>query len=138
LRCRAQEEAEFREYAALPNVLDLIPKRIAPQIFGAERIKEAVACLLFGGSRKVWAAHAPTLPSSHTKQWHFQQGMQALHEFVLHSQPQQYRNAAVAAADMSGPRHKGGKALALFGLSVKSLVAPEDVRLAGSYMTLSW
>lgn len=52
-RIRAQEEAEFREFAARPNVLDLIPKRIAPQIFGSERIKEAVACLLFGGSRKV-------------------------------------------------------------------------------------
>ena len=50
---RAQEEAEFREYAARPNVVDLIQARIAPQIFGAERIKEAVACLLFGGSRKV-------------------------------------------------------------------------------------
>lgn len=49
----AQEEAEFREYAARPDVLDLIPRRIAPQIFGSERIKEAVACLLFGGSRKV-------------------------------------------------------------------------------------
>ncbi|CAL5225636.1 g8492 [Coccomyxa viridis] len=48
----AQEEAEFREYASRPNVIDLIQKRIAPQIFGAERIKEAVACLLFGGSRK--------------------------------------------------------------------------------------
>ena len=54
---RAQEEAEFREYAARPNVIDLIQARIAPQIFGAERIKEAVACLLFGGSRKVGLAH---------------------------------------------------------------------------------
>ena len=53
LCCRAQEEAEFREFAARPNVIELIQKRIAPQIFGAERIKEAVACLLFGGSRKV-------------------------------------------------------------------------------------
>jgi DNA replicative helicase MCM subunit Mcm2 (Cdc46/Mcm family) len=51
--CRAQEEAEFREFATQPNLLDIIPKRIAPQIFGADRIKEAVACLLFGGSRKV-------------------------------------------------------------------------------------
>jgi DNA replication licensing factor MCM5 len=50
---RAQEEAEFRAYAARPDVLDAIPARIAPQIFGSERIKEAVACLLFGGSRKV-------------------------------------------------------------------------------------
>ncbi len=55
--CRAQEEAEFREYASRPNVIDLIQKRIAPQIFGAERIKEAVACLLFGGSRKVFPLH---------------------------------------------------------------------------------
>jgi len=53
LCCRAQEEAEFREFAARPNVIELIQKRIAPQIFGAERIKEAIACLLFGGSRKV-------------------------------------------------------------------------------------
>jgi len=53
LCCRAQEEADFREFAARPNVIELIQKRIAPQIFGAERIKEAIACLLFGGSRKV-------------------------------------------------------------------------------------
>jgi DNA replication licensing factor MCM5 len=53
---RAQEEAEFREFASRPNVVDLIQARIAPQIFGAERIKEAVACLLFGGSRKVQSA----------------------------------------------------------------------------------
>ena len=69
--CRAQEEAEFREFAARPNVLDLIPKRIAPQIFGSERIKEAVACLLFGGSRKVGSIlsaadfqYRHTIPSS--------------------------------------------------------------------------
>ena len=70
----AQEEAEFREYAAQPNVLDLIPKRIAPQIFGSERIKEAVACLLFGGSRKVRAArsattHLPQLQSAVLSCW---------------------------------------------------------------------
>ena len=59
---RAQEEAEFREFAARPNVLDLIPKRIAPQIFGSERIKEAVACLLFGGSRKVCNPFSRNIP----------------------------------------------------------------------------
>ena len=60
---RAQEEAEFRAYAARPDVLDAIPARIAPQIFGAERIKEAVACLLFGGSRKVGGG--PPLAAMH-------------------------------------------------------------------------
>lgn len=69
---RAQEEAEFRELAARPNVLDLIPKRIAPQIFGSDRIKEAVACLLFGGSRKVrGAAHLLRLSTLDTKDFFF-------------------------------------------------------------------
>ena len=38
--CRAQEEAELRGFAARPNMIELIQKRVAPQIFGAERIKE--------------------------------------------------------------------------------------------------
>lgn len=64
LCCRAQEEAEIREYASRPNVIELIQKRIAPQIFGAERIKEAVACLLFGGSRKARAVPALLEPQT--------------------------------------------------------------------------
>jgi DNA replicative helicase MCM subunit Mcm2 (Cdc46/Mcm family) len=32
--------------------------RIAPQIFGGEMIKQAVACLLFGGSRKACPGRA--------------------------------------------------------------------------------
>ena len=50
---RQEEEAEFREFAARPDAIANLFSRIAPQIFGGEKIKEAVACLLFGGSRKV-------------------------------------------------------------------------------------
>ena len=51
--CRADEEAEFKEFATQPQLLDIIAKQIAPRIFGHEDIKQAVACLLFGGARKV-------------------------------------------------------------------------------------
>ncbi|KAF4022636.1 hypothetical protein G4228_014968 [Cervus hanglu yarkandensis] len=47
-----QEEEEFRRLAALPNVYELISKSIAPSIFGGTDMKKAIACLLFGGSRK--------------------------------------------------------------------------------------
>ena len=47
-----EEEAAFREFAASPSALDDLAARIAPNIFGADDIKKAVACLLFGGSRK--------------------------------------------------------------------------------------
>ena len=53
LPCRAEEEADFKEYAARPDVFSDIAGRIAPQIFGHREIKQAVACLLFGGARKV-------------------------------------------------------------------------------------
>ena len=53
---RAEEEADFKEYAARPDVFEDISARIAPQIFGHKEIKQAVACLLFGGSRKVGPA----------------------------------------------------------------------------------
>ena len=48
----AEEEAEFREFANQPNAQNAIFAKIAPQIFGSPDIKRAVACLLFGGSRK--------------------------------------------------------------------------------------
>jgi len=48
----AEEEEEFRRVSAQPNVTDRIAQSIAPSIFGSEDIKKAVACLLFGGSRK--------------------------------------------------------------------------------------
>ena len=51
--CRAEEEADFKEFAARPNVFEDISGRVARQIFGHKEIKQAVACLLFGGARKV-------------------------------------------------------------------------------------
>lgn len=48
----ADEEEEFRRLAADPNIYERISKSIAPSIFGAEDMKKAIACLLFGGSRK--------------------------------------------------------------------------------------
>ena len=40
-------------YAAAPNCSDRIYQQIAPAIFGHADIKKAIACLLFGGTRKV-------------------------------------------------------------------------------------
>lgn len=54
-----QEEEEFRRLAALPNVYEVISKSIAPSIFGGTDMKKAIACLLFGGSRKRWGAGLP-------------------------------------------------------------------------------
>ncbi|GAB1301730.1 DNA replication licensing factor MCM5 [Apodemus speciosus] len=47
-----QEEEEFRRLAALPNIYELVSKSISPSIFGGMDMKKAIACLLFGGSRK--------------------------------------------------------------------------------------
>ena len=47
-----EEERKFRDLAKRPDVYDLITKSIAPSIYGSEDIKKAIACLLFGGSRK--------------------------------------------------------------------------------------
>ena len=38
--------------AAEPRIYDRITKSIAPSIYGSDDIKKAIACLLFGGSRK--------------------------------------------------------------------------------------
>lgn len=54
-----EEEAEFRDFAAQPNATQLIFNRMAPNIFGHEQIKKAVACLLFGGARKVLSPFPP-------------------------------------------------------------------------------
>ncbi|XP_023537039.1 DNA replication licensing factor MCM5 [Cucurbita pepo subsp. pepo] len=43
---------EFKKFAAEPDVYKAICSKIAPSIFGHEDVKKAVACLLFGGSRK--------------------------------------------------------------------------------------
>ncbi|GBN36275.1 DNA replication licensing factor mcm5-A [Araneus ventricosus] len=47
-----EEEETFRFLASSPNILDRITKSIAPSIYGSIDIKKAVACMLFGGSRK--------------------------------------------------------------------------------------
>ncbi|KAK9883161.1 hypothetical protein WA026_001361 [Henosepilachna vigintioctopunctata] len=48
----AEEEDLFRRMAANPNIYDQLSSSIAPSIYGCEDIKKAIACLLFGGSRK--------------------------------------------------------------------------------------
>ena len=47
-----EDEEKIRHLAASPNVYSTIAKSIAPSIFGSLDIKKAIACLLFGGSRK--------------------------------------------------------------------------------------
>ncbi|CAE1224866.1 MCM5 [Acanthosepion pharaonis] len=46
------EEEEFIQLAAHPNLYETIAKSIAPSIWGSVDVKKAIACLLFGGSRK--------------------------------------------------------------------------------------
>ncbi|KAH7546229.1 hypothetical protein FEM48_Zijuj01G0178300 [Ziziphus jujuba var. spinosa] len=47
-----QEIADFKSFAANPDAYKNICSKIAPSIFGHDDVKKAVACLLFGGSRK--------------------------------------------------------------------------------------
>ena len=51
---RMEEEAAFKAFAAQPNLHEQIFSKVAPNIFGHADIKKAVACLLFGGARKVY------------------------------------------------------------------------------------
>ncbi|XP_019769821.2 DNA replication licensing factor Mcm5 [Dendroctonus ponderosae] len=48
----SEDEDLFRRMAAMPDIYNRIATSIAPSIYGSEDIKKAVACLLFGGSRK--------------------------------------------------------------------------------------
>ncbi|KAF3430826.1 hypothetical protein E2986_10142 [Frieseomelitta varia] len=48
----SEEEDLFRRLASDSNLYEKIARSIAPSIFGALDIKKAIACLLFGGSRK--------------------------------------------------------------------------------------
>ncbi|XP_066992931.2 DNA replication licensing factor Mcm5 [Anabrus simplex] len=48
----SEEEDTFRRLAASPNLYEKIARSIAPSIYGSADIKKAIACLLFGGSRK--------------------------------------------------------------------------------------
>ncbi|KAL4181410.1 hypothetical protein AMTRI_Chr12g271080 [Amborella trichopoda] len=46
------EKKEFLEFAQRPDSYARICSMIAPSIFGHDNVKKAIACLLFGGSRK--------------------------------------------------------------------------------------
>ena len=46
------EEEAFKKLSKEPNLYEKIYKSIAPGIYGNEEIKKAIACMLFGGSRK--------------------------------------------------------------------------------------
>ena len=43
---------ELRKLSQTGNAYENIYKSIAPNIFGHDDIKKAIACLMFGGSRK--------------------------------------------------------------------------------------
>ncbi|XP_019170508.1 PREDICTED: DNA replication licensing factor MCM5 [Ipomoea nil] len=47
------EIEEFKKFASDSNAYDKICSKIAPSIFGHDDVKKAIACLLFGGSRKI-------------------------------------------------------------------------------------
>ncbi|CDW55817.1 DNA replication licensing factor mcm5 [Trichuris trichiura] len=47
-----EEEKAMRTLAADPAIYERIARSIAPSIYGSEDVKKAIACLLFGGSRK--------------------------------------------------------------------------------------
>nr|CDS27072.2 DNA replication licensing factor MCM5 [Hymenolepis microstoma]CUU99801.1 DNA replication licensing factor MCM5 [Hymenolepis microstoma] len=49
------EEEVMRKLANAPNIYELIARSIAPSICDSLNIKRAIACLLFGGSRKQFA-----------------------------------------------------------------------------------
>ncbi|GAA5990009.1 hypothetical protein JCM11641_000583 [Rhodosporidiobolus odoratus] len=49
----AEEEEEFEKMAKQPDIYEKFARSIAPSIFGNEDIKKSIACLLFGGSKKV-------------------------------------------------------------------------------------
>ena len=48
-----QEELEFIEMARKDNSYEIFANSIAPQIYGHDDIKKSIACLLFGGSKKI-------------------------------------------------------------------------------------
>ncbi|GMH04480.1 hypothetical protein Nepgr_006319 [Nepenthes gracilis] len=48
----SEEIEEFKKFAAQSDAYQSICSKIAPSIFGHDDVKKAVACLLFGGSRK--------------------------------------------------------------------------------------
>jgi DNA replication licensing factor MCM5 len=61
LTSRIEEEEEFRRLTKSPDIYETIAKSIAPSIYGFNDIKKAIACLLFGGSRKRFIMTIETL-----------------------------------------------------------------------------
>uniref|UniRef100_A0AAR2IT29 DNA replication licensing factor MCM5 n=1 Tax=Pygocentrus nattereri TaxID=42514 RepID=A0AAR2IT29_PYGNA len=55
-----QEEEELRALAASPSICESIARSLAPSIYGSDDLKKAIACLLFGGSRK--SKNQPCVP----------------------------------------------------------------------------
>jgi DNA replicative helicase MCM subunit Mcm2 (Cdc46/Mcm family) len=45
---------EFKEFAQRPDAYTKICSMIGPSIYGHSDVKKAIACLLFGGSKKVF------------------------------------------------------------------------------------
>jgi len=50
----SEDEQKILELSRRPDVRELIVRSIAPSIYGYEEIKEAIACLLFGGNEIVY------------------------------------------------------------------------------------
>jgi DNA replication licensing factor MCM5 len=48
-----EEEAELIEMSRMPDLYNVLADCIAPSIYGNRDIKKAIACLLFGGSKKI-------------------------------------------------------------------------------------
>jgi DNA replication licensing factor MCM5 len=53
--CPPAERQAFLDLSHDPDIIPKIAASIAPKIKGQDDIKMAIACLLFGGSRKVGA-----------------------------------------------------------------------------------
>lgn len=47
-----EDEDTFRELARDPQIYEKLAKSVAPSIYGNDDIKKAIACMLFGGTRK--------------------------------------------------------------------------------------
>lgn len=55
LSCCCAERQMFLDMCHDPDIIPKVAASIAPKIKGQDDIKMAIACLLFGGSRKVRA-----------------------------------------------------------------------------------
>ncbi|KAG5565263.1 hypothetical protein RHGRI_001227 [Rhododendron griersonianum] len=76
---------EFKKFASDSNVYQNICSKIAPSIFGHDDVKKAVACLLFGGSRKFLKFVEKTAPIAvyTSGKGSSAAGLTASHEFYL-------------------------------------------------------